>query len=585
MLCATSSMLSAKLLAPGRCLARYLGSRAPPSRGALQQMQAATFARDPGAAPEPPYWYRQQLNVLQRASQQHGIASNSTTRQQHSSRGGKPPPSASLASDIRALGKQRRWQGALQMFKTIKKPTALEMRAVLEAMALSHQHRHAMMAMNQLRGSHALTAQDYELAIIAHVDRAFGAVDLLRAMEGDGIRWTPCACGAALRACGKAGRMDTALQVIGEMTRHGVRPHSANFLGLIKHCVRDERSESVTHAGDSRGGSSMAAKLLQLMQDLGVVRDIRHFDVALRVCAWERSPHNASIIFQRMAPQGIVPNVQNWNALLDAIGRAGQIDAMLEKYREMRTSGQRPDRFTMHTMLSNAAAAGRCDIAQATWMEMRDVQMEPEARNYNAMINCYATAEEPEKAEEVLAEMCESASVKPDVLTFSSLMKAYIVVGRLDEAESVISRMRAAGVEPDLQTWKSIIHAADAARDVKRADQLYSELLLSGTFKPYKSWRNSNIKDVSGKRQPKGTVMDLHKTNPGTGRAAIRHELQLQRSSASERTTPLYIITGQGAGLLRAAVSDALNAQGIHHLLPAAHPGRIIIPPTRIHSR
>eukprot|EP00611_Tribonema_gayanum_P025542 TRINITY_DN583_c0_g1_i2.p1 TRINITY_DN583_c0_g1~~TRINITY_DN583_c0_g1_i2.p1 ORF type:complete len:367 (+),score=47.39 TRINITY_DN583_c0_g1_i2:1276-2376(+) len=285
------------------------------------------------------------------------------------------------------------------------------------------------------------------------------------------------------------------------------------------------------------------------------------------------------------APQGIVPNVQNWNALLDAIGRAGQIDAMLEKYREMRTSGQRPDRFTMHTMLSNAAAAGRCDIAQATWMEMRDVQMEPEARNYNAMINCYATAEEPEKAEEVLAEMCESASVKPDVLTFSSLMKAYIVVGRLDEAESVISRMRAAGVEPDLQTWKSIIHAADAARDVKRADQLYSELLLSGTFKPYKSWRNSNIKDVSGKRQPKGTVMDLHKTNPGTGRAAIRHELQLQRSSASERTTPLYIITGQGAGLLRAAVSDALNAQGIHHLLPAAHPGRIIIPPTRIHSR
>ncbi|KAG5188138.1 hypothetical protein JKP88DRAFT_253679 [Tribonema minus] len=779
----------AKLLAPGRYLARCLGSGAPPTRGVLQQIQAATWAfakhlssnaRDPGAATHgPPYWHRQQLNLLQRASHQHGIASNFTTRLQHSSRGGKSPPSASPADSIRALGKQKRWQDAFNIFNAISKPTALEARALLATMAYNHQPRHAMTALRRLQGSGAMISHDYELAIQAHEKGLpFEAMELLREMKREGFRWTHRACSTVLQASGKAGRLNAALQLIKEMQGVGMSPNSlrvdfqilicncvrdervddetrpgdsrggskmamtllqlmrdarlapdvlnfnaalrvcarernpvsattifqqmatqterwqdalhifnaiseptalevrallkamacshqpqhamialrrlqvsganshdyelaiqayenqlpfkamellremkregfgwthracsavllafgkagrlnaavqlikamqevgispdkVDFLMLTTNCVRDERSEVVTPAGDSRGGSKMAIKLLQLMRDTRVAPDVKNFNAALKVCARERNPVNASIIFQQMATQGIVPDLQSWNTLLDTIGRAGQVELMLAKYREMCTSGQQPNRITLNTMLAHAAAAGRCGIVQDIWKEMHRLQLEPDVRSYTSRINFYATTKEPEKAEAVFAEMCQAANVKPNAFTFTSLMKAYIEVQRLDAAEQVISRMRSAGVQPSLPTWKSIIHAADTAGDLKRADQLYEDALLSGAIKPYRPWRSVKMKDASGNIQPNGTVMDLHKVNRGTGRAAIRHELRLRQSSASKRTNPLYIITGQGDGLLKAAVCDTLNAQGIHHLLPAAHPGRIIIP-------
>ncbi|KAG5182839.1 hypothetical protein JKP88DRAFT_155085, partial [Tribonema minus] len=168
----------------------------------------------------------------------------------------------------------------------------------------------------------------------------------------------------------------------------------------------------------------------------------------------------------------IKPNAQSWNVLLNAIGRAGQVTEMMAWYGEMCQTGEQPTVYTMTTLLANAGKAGAVSIAEGIWREMRERQLDPGVYGYSAFIKCYAMAKQPDKAEEVLAEMVQSATIKPNVITFNSIMQAYIVVERLDAAEHVISRMRAAGVPPDQDTWKSIIHAADTLRDTKRADQL-----------------------------------------------------------------------------------------------------------------
>ncbi|KAG5188157.1 hypothetical protein JKP88DRAFT_135764, partial [Tribonema minus] len=161
----------------------------------------------------------------------------------------------------------------------------------------------------------------------------------------------------------------------------------------------------------------------------------------------------------------IKPTVQSWNVLLDAIGRAGQAAEMMAWYGKMCQTGEQPDVYTMTILLDHVGAAGELSVAEGIWRAMRNRQLEPDVYCYNALINCYATAKDPRKAEEVLAEMVQSATIKPNAITFTSVMKAYIKVQRLDDAEHVISRMRAAGVQPSLPAWKSIIHAADALGD------------------------------------------------------------------------------------------------------------------------
>ncbi|KAG5188151.1 hypothetical protein JKP88DRAFT_133201, partial [Tribonema minus] len=158
--------------------------------------------------------------------------------------------------------------------------------------------------------------------------------------------------------------------------------------------------------------------------------------------------------------QGIKPNIRSWGALLDAIGKAGQVADMMAWYGEMLTSGGvKPNIIIMTTLLDNAGKARELGVAEGIWREMRDRQLEPDVWSYAALITCYAMAKQPDKAEDVLAEMVQSATIKPNAITFNSIMKAYMNDKRLDEAERVIGRMRAAGVEPILGTWTGIIHA------------------------------------------------------------------------------------------------------------------------------
>ncbi|KAG5182838.1 hypothetical protein JKP88DRAFT_317281 [Tribonema minus] len=323
-------------------------------------------------------------------------------------------------------------------------------------------------------------------------------------MEREGLAWTHRACSTVLQAFGKAGRLNAALQLIGEMEQRGISPDHIDYLTLIGACARGKKNG--TRAGD-RGGSEQALELLQRMQDKGPVPDIRHYTAAMKVCVTEGDSAKAVNIFRSMRDQGIKPNAHSWGALLDAIGKAGQVAEMMAWYGEMLASGGvKPNIIMMTTLLDNAGKAGEPGIVERIWRDMLDRQLEPDVKSYNTRISCYATANQPDQAEGVLAEMCQSAAVKPNAFCFNSLMQAYINDKRLDEAERIIGRMRAAGVEPDFCTWRVIIHAADELGDIKKADGLYCDALSSKAINPYRPQLSNAIKDPVGSTLPVGTV-------------------------------------------------------------------------------
>ncbi|KAG5182815.1 hypothetical protein JKP88DRAFT_317202, partial [Tribonema minus] len=228
-------------------------------------------------------------------------------------------------------------------------------------------------------------------------------------------------------------------------------------------------------------------EILQHMKQSEERPDVRHFTAVVDACGKAGDWIDACEVFQQMQLEGIKPSAPTWGALLNTIGTAGHVEKMLAKYKEMCTIGPRPTVITMTTLLDHAGA-GEVDIFNDLWREMHYRQLVPDVKSYNTRINCYATVKDPGKAEEVLAEMIQSAAITLDAISFNSLMKAYYCSGRLNEAELVIDRMRAAGVQPTADIWKGIIHAADALDDVKKADQLYADALSLGTIDLFKPW-------------------------------------------------------------------------------------------------
>ncbi|KAG5182810.1 hypothetical protein JKP88DRAFT_317165 [Tribonema minus] len=346
---------------------------------------------------------------------------------------------------------------------------------------------------------------------------------------------------------------------------------------------------------------SGALRLLSHMDKKNIKWTIRACSHALLTLGFAGRMNAALQLLDKMCERGLSPHPDSYLQLIgecrrsssrqkvrdagDSRGGSKQAVAMLQ---HMKQTGTKPDIRHFTAVVDACGKAGDWIDALDVFQQMQ-LELVPNVRSYNTLINCYATAKNPGEAEEVLAEMIQSAAVTPNAISFNSLMKAYYRSGRLDEAELIIDRMRAAGVQPMLSTWAAIIHAAEAHGDLKKADDLYADALSSGTINPYKPLQSTvtvtDIKLASGKSATMGCIMDLHELNPATGRAAVRHELQLRQVCAARRQIPLHIITGQGDGQLQRAVCETLRSQGIAPLYAKGNPGQIYVHPTKLGTR
>lgn len=70
--------------------------------------------------------------------------------------------------------------------------------------------------------------------------------------------------------------------------------------------------------------------------------------------------------------------------------------------------------------------------------------------------------------------------VKPNVVTWTSVVSACAVAGRADVAEEVVARMRAAGEEPNVVTLTALIRAHGSAGRSEKAEAVMKHMLRHG---------------------------------------------------------------------------------------------------------
>ncbi|KAG5182820.1 hypothetical protein JKP88DRAFT_139485, partial [Tribonema minus] len=159
---------------------------------------------------------------------------------------------------------------------------------------------------------------NYEYALQAYEKSSHwsGALRLLSHMDNNNTKWTVRACSHALLACGFAGRLNDAFQLIQQMHQRGISPTSGDYLQLIRECHQSDKK--VRAAGDSRNGSKQAMELLQHMEQLGVMPNFKHYGAAINVCGKAGDWASAVHIFQQMQHKGVQPNLITWSGIIRA---------------------------------------------------------------------------------------------------------------------------------------------------------------------------------------------------------------------------------------------------------------------------
>ena len=236
-----------------------------------------------------------------------------------------------------------------------------------------------------------------------------------------------------------------------------------------------------------------------------------------RPSSWSRSNENrnqqsaqrAQLLFDKMKQEdGLIPDVITYTALISAWGRQGNpwkaekvLEDLLYEYDQSSPDNQnlKPNTRTVSTILSAWAkqSKDRPEAAERAEMWMKriseDYGVDPNVYSYSIVLDAWAkskNSDSPDRARAILDHMNSSSSVRPNELTYTSVVNAYATHGRAEEAEALLMEMLDDPrlPNPDMYTFSSVLSAwsnllkntnngpqsGSVAEAAKRAERLFS---------------------------------------------------------------------------------------------------------------
>lgn len=100
-----------------------------------------------------------------------------------------------------------------------------------------------------------------------------------------------------------------------------------------------------------------------------------------------------------------------------------------------------PDTGAFNAALNACATMGHMEKAMSLWGELPQYELAPDCLTFNILIKMYARTEDKELLKTVMEEM-EAAGVDPDQSTLNSLVAAYVGMGEIEEAEILIKKFQ-----------------------------------------------------------------------------------------------------------------------------------------------
>ena len=146
------------------------------------------------------------------------------------------------------------------------------------------------------------------------------------------------------------------------------------------------------------------------------------------------SIENARNVFDKMRKKDVV----SWTAMIEAYAMHGSAREALELFKQMQSSGTKPNQITLVGVLSACCHAGLIDEG---W------------HYFNGMSQCY--------------------HIVPTMEHYSCMVDLLGRAGQLDEAEDFIKRMP---IEPDVTIWRCLLGACKAHNNVKLGECVVEHL-------------------------------------------------------------------------------------------------------------
>ncbi|KAG5514936.1 hypothetical protein RHGRI_036093 [Rhododendron griersonianum] len=121
--------------------------------------------------------------------------------------------------------------------------------------------------------------------------------------------------------------------------------------------------------------------------------------------------------------------------------------------------------------------------------------------SYTALLSAYSRNGLFDKAFSLLEEMKNSPDCKPDVHTYSILIKSCVQVSAFDKVDSLLSVMASQGIKPNTVTYNTLIDTYGKTRKFAEMEATLGEMLREGQCEHGVWTMNSTLRPFGGSSQ------------------------------------------------------------------------------------
>merc|ERR1719235_2164204 len=150
----------------------------------------------------------------------------------------------------------------------------------------------------------------------------------------------------------------------------------------------------------------------------------------------------------------------------------------------MRQQGVACNTITYNTILD--ACAKCCAMCRASEVleAMREASVEPDIITYSTIVKGHCLEGNIDKALAILKEMRVHKNMEPDEIMYNSFLDGCAKQHRVDEAFTALEEMQAAGIRPSNFTLSILVKLLGRVRRLNQAFSLLEDLSAKHNFKP-----------------------------------------------------------------------------------------------------
>lgn len=232
------------------------------------------------------------------------------------------------------------------------------------------------------------------------------------------------------------------------------------------------------------GQCHLVEDIINDMAQQGVNRPLLFYESTMKQLAGQKHYHLALAVYDRLAADGLEPSAVTCSCLISFAAEIGELQRAVGFFEKL-SSLTTPSIRAYMTVLRVYGRRQDWTSSLATFREMQRRNVHVDSLALNVILATGVSADQLAGAEALLAEADGYNPPITDVVSYNTVAKCYAQHNDFDGAKAVIERIRKRGLKPNAITFNSVMDAAVRSRKTAEAWDLLKDMRAAG-LKPDK---------------------------------------------------------------------------------------------------